>query len=215
MTCLAPPPVRGSGLYATDRSLCWDAGDTIKVQFLDGSPEEAAFVLKTASEWSRFANIRFAAVKTGGDVRVTFNALGFAARIGQDALTTAEDEPTVLLGFGSSPLADWRRHVLHEFGHVLGFSHEHRSPAANIRWNKSAVIQFYTNLKPPWTVKQIYENILDPPTSSGNATWTQFDPKSIMLYPVPKEHTEDHVEFGWNTELSEMDKQKAAELYKW
>jgi hypothetical protein len=36
-----------------------------------------------------------------------------------------------------------------------------------------------------------------------------------MLYPVPKEFTEDHVEFGWNTELSETDKQKAAELYKW
>src|SRR5205823_3507810 len=103
MTCLAPPPVHGSGLYATDRSLCWDAGDTIKVQFLDGSPEEADFVIKTASEWSKFANIRFAAAKTGGDVRVTFNTPGFASRVGRDALTAAENEPTVLLGFASSP----------------------------------------------------------------------------------------------------------------
>src|SRR4051812_47056158 len=64
-TCLAPPPTKGPGLYATDRDLCWDPGDTITVEFLDGSPEATAFVLATAAEWSRFANIKFAEARSG------------------------------------------------------------------------------------------------------------------------------------------------------
>jgi hypothetical protein len=41
-----------------------------------------------------------------------------------------------------------------------------------------------------------------------------FDPLSIMLYPIPAEHTKNGFTVGWNTQLSEQDKQLIAENYK-
>lgn len=213
-TCTAPPPTKGPGLYATDRSLCWDPGDRIRVQFLDGSPETAAFVLTTAAEWSRFANIKFVEVKSAGDVRVSFAGLGFRSRIGRDALTVGPAKPTMILGFAADSSEAWKRHILHEFGHVLGFAHEHQSPEAAIQWDRQKVIQFFQRREPPWTLQQIEKNVLNP-LPSKNGTWTKFDPFSIMLYPVSANLTRNHVRYGWNKELSDLDKSKAAEIYPW
>jgi hypothetical protein len=41
----------------------------------------------------------------------------------------------------------------------------------------------------------------------------EHDPKSIMQYPVSNELTTGDFEIGWNTELSEMDKNFIAEMY--
>jgi hypothetical protein len=212
-TCTAPPPTRGPGLYATDRSLCWDPGDRIKVQFLDGSPQTAAFVLTTAAEWSRFANIKFVEVKSGGDVRVSFAGLGFRTFIGRDASTVGPAKPTMTLGFATDS-SDWKRHILHEFGHVLGFAHEHQSPEAAIQWDRQKVIQFFQSRELAWSLQRIERNVLNPPTPK-NGTWTKFDPLSIMLYPVSPNLTRNHVRYGWNKELSDLDKSKVAEIYPW
>ncbi|MEZ4614046.1 MAG: hypothetical protein R2867_00830 [Caldilineaceae bacterium] len=37
--------------------------------------------------------------------------------------------------------------------------------------------------------------------------FSQFDPDSIMLYPIPNEFTIGDFEVGWNRVLSAMDKQ--------
>jgi hypothetical protein len=216
-TCAAPPPQKGSGLYATDRSLCWDGGDKLKVQFLDGSAPMSAFVLATASEWSRYANVTFVEAKDHGDIRITFSGRGFSSRIGRDAQTVAKGKPTMTLGFGESRPEDWKRHVLHEFGHVLGFSHEHQSPAARIIWNEKTVLKYYMSLDPPWTERQVRENILNPPPpkNKDKSMWTKFDPLSIMLYSIPKEHTQNKIGYSWNKELSPLDKSKASDLYRW
>jgi len=213
-TCIAPPPSKGSGLYATDRTLCWDPGDELTVQFLDGSTQAKDFVMTTVKEWSSCANIKFRRVETAGQIRVTFRARGFRSVIGRDALTKAQTKATMDLGFASDNPDSWKRHVLHEFGHALGFAHEHQSPAAHIQWNDEAM-KFYLSLGPPWTEQKIRENIFNPIPPKKSGTWTEFDPLSIMLYPVSPRHTVNHVGFGWNKELSVLDKKKAAELYKW
>jgi hypothetical protein len=46
-------------------------------------------------------------------------------------LTSATDE------------AEYRRVVLHEFGHARGLTHEHQSPAMNIPWNRPTVLDDY------------------------------------------------------------------------
>jgi serralysin len=212
-TCIAPPPTKGPGLYATDRTLCWDAGDTLTVQFLDGSSDNAAFVMATAAEWSRYANIKFVEVKTGGTIRVSFAGRGFQSRLGREASKILPGNSTMNLGFASDSGATWKRHVLHEFGHVLGFAHEHQSPAAAIPWDREKLIQYFQRLKDPWTLQRIERNVLNPQPPTKDGTWTKFDPLSIMLYPVSKELTRDHTGYGFNKELSALDKSKAAEIY--
>jgi hypothetical protein len=212
-TCIAPPPTKGPGLYATDRTLCWDAGDTLTVQFLDGSAENAAFVLATAAEWTRYANVKFVQVKTGGTIRVSFSGRGFQSRLGREASNILPENSTMNLGFASDSPGTWKRHVLHEFGHALGFAHEHQSPDAAIPWDRQKVIQYFQGLKEPWTLQRIERNVLNPQPPTKNGTWTKFDRLSIMLYPVSPELTRDHTGYGFNKELSALDKSKAAEVY--
>ena len=121
------------------------------------------------------------------------------------------------LGFGEGHPEDWKRHILHEFGHVLGLSHEHLSPAAHIAWNEKEVYRFFMSLNPPWSRREIRDNILNPipPKKGARPLWTEFDPLSIMLYPIPKELTENNVGYSWNKELSALDKSKIADLYRW
>lgn len=213
-SCLAPPPLKGSGLYATDRSLCWDPGQVLTIQFLDGSPESAEFVLATTAEWSRVANIRFVQAKSSGTIRVSFAGRGFSSQIGRTASTVGAGKPTMNLGFETPPSASWRRHILHEFGHALGFAHEHQSPDVAIQWDKEKVIAFFQRQGPEWSLQRIERNVLNP-LPSKNGTWTKFDPLSIMLYPVSPNLTRNHIGYGLNKELSALDKSKAAEIYPW
>ena len=45
---------------------------------------------------------------------------------------------------------EFRRAVLHEFGHVLGLVHEYQNPNADIPWNKAAVIKLMSGPPNYW-----------------------------------------------------------------
>jgi hypothetical protein len=48
----------------------------------------------------------------------------------------ADDEPGIS---ANTPEEQFRRTVLHEFGHALGLVHEHATPAGGIKWNREQV----------------------------------------------------------------------------
>ena len=105
---------------------------------------------------------------------------------------------------------EYRRVVLHEFGHALGLIHEHKQPNAQIPWNERAVIEYYRRTN-GWDEAYTRSNVLNKEMVDS---YTRFDPQSIMLYPVPKELTIGGFEIPWsNTELSELDKQFILQMY--
>src|SRR5690606_8622337 len=85
-------------------------------------------------------------------VRVKFASMGgwYTSKIGKDALKIPKPNPTVHLEWlkdksGNVKSKMMKRHILHEFGHVLGAEHEHFSPdfLSMYKWNRHAVINHY------------------------------------------------------------------------
>jgi serralysin len=110
----------------------------------------------------------------------------------------------------TTPEVEYRRVVLHEFGHALGLVHEHLSPAAEIPWDEKKVIAYYKRTN-GWNEDYIRANVL---ARSKADAFTRFDPLSIMLYPVPKELTIGGFEIPWsNSELSALDREFIAQMY--
>jgi len=109
-----------------------------------------------------------------------------------------------------TPEIEYRRVVLHEFGHALGLLHEHLSPTADIPWDEAKVISYYQRTN-GWKEEYIRSNVLAIPASDR---YTEFDKHSIMLYPVPRELTKNGYEIPWsNSELSATDRKFIAEIY--
>ena len=106
---------------------------------------------------------------------------------------------------------EFSRTTLHEFGHALGFIHEHMSPAGNIPWNQAAAYRYYMGTQ-GWTKQQVDDQIFGK-YAAKQTNASVYDPTSIMHYPVPKELTTNGFEVGWNTELSEQDKTFTRKLY--
>ena len=84
----------------------------------------------------------------------------------------------------------------------MGLIHEHKKRDVPIRWNREKWLDFYRALT-GWTKAAIEDQILTSFDGSLLAA-TQFDPRSIMIYPIPPEVA--NVEASWTNDLSAMDK---------
>ena len=192
----------------------WQAGSTLRVCFLEGDPAVHKRVQPIVEEWSQYANIKFQFVNDpNAEIRVSFDKrTGSWSYVGVDStLPWLKGKPTLNLGWLKPTTAktEYKRVVLHEFGHALGLIHEHLSPAAQIPWDEAKVIDYYKRTQ-GWTEAYTRSNLF---TKTPVEHFTRFDPKSIMLYAVDKALTQNGFSTGWNTELSELDKQYIAERY--
>ena len=113
-----------------------------------------------------------------------------------------------------------RRVVLHEFGHALGFAHEHQNKNAPIQWNEKGVLDYYA-AKSGWSEGRTKRNILKP-LSEDLYNFSEFDPESIMLYAISPKRKIGNVEYilafndvagQYNTDLSKEDRAAINRMY--
>lgn len=142
-----PERNRENSRYIYDRDKLWPSGYTIKVAFKGGSPMVHAMITRVADEWTNYGNIAFdfgydpktrqyrtwsdTDTEYSADVRIAFDQPGYWSAIGTESQTPSQFKPnerSMNLNIRGFDPSQFYTAVLHEFGHVLGFKHEHQRP---------------------------------------------------------------------------------------
>lgn len=133
----------------------WSTERVITVAFNGGSDSVLAQIADVAQDWVRLsgAGLRFqfkdrqgrflrwapTDVLRAADIRIAFktgrDGGGYWSMVGRESINSTligggpGEASMNLAGMDSRLPADWQSVVRHEFGHALGFQHEHQSPA--------------------------------------------------------------------------------------
>lgn len=198
-------------------NILWENGSTLKIKFIGGNDYVKGKVKKYATEWTNYVNLTFDFVETGyAHIRISFEENGFShSHVGRNSiLYAAQSEASMNFGWFnySTPEEEFSRTILHEFGHALGFYHEHQHPTNGIPWDETAVYKFYAQPPNSWDKATTKRNVIDRFTSS-ETQYTAYDPHSIMHYPIDNDLTIGDYEVGENYKLSQTDINFAKVLY--
>ncbi len=217
--CIAKWDMHNGAKAASVKAKQWEPGQTIRVKFLNGNSFVQSKVRQFAVEWENYANLKFEWVSSGSsaNIKIAFREGQYANETGSwSYLGTDSNSYAHSMHFGwfdnNTTDEEFRRTTIHEFGHALGLIHEHQNPVAGINWDTEAVYAYYAGPPNNWTRAQVDNNLFR--RYEANITnYSQYDPLSIMHYPIPAEHTLDRVAVGRNTSLSSTDKSFIGTIY--
>ncbi|MER9018777.1 matrixin family metalloprotease [Mesorhizobium sp. M0898] len=197
----------GSDAWTPGDGLSGSSAERIRlaVAFLDGSEAQRALVRKYVPQWTAAngAPVEFIfAEGSEGQIRITFDENGNWSLIGRQARNAKPWEPTMSLEDVDAGASETRarRVILHEFGHALGLRHEHQHPSSGITWAEEVV---HADMAARgWSRAMTKRNILDGLGVNYMCRGApNFDPSSIMLYPIPARWTKGTFSSGTNSVL--------------
>lgn len=202
---------------------------TITIKFLNGDSYLQSKVRQYAEQWltpTCLIKFQWVASNVNADIKIAFkwnNDGSSWSYIGTDCKSVSQNNPSMNFGwldYNTSEI-EFSRLVLHEFGHALGFVHEHQHPFANIPWNKSKVYEYYATQN--WSKARVDQNFFNiypnlKPSGSDRSTpdprgYSDYDKTSIMHYAVDASLTIGGYSVPWNYYLSETDKEVFLSYY--
>lgn len=189
----------------------WNPGDVITVYLAtnNGSEYIRQQVMQYAKVWEQYANIKFSFItdRKAAKVKVGFFSNGQSwSWLGRDVLGNPLGEYTMNFGWfdAGTTQEEFSRTVTHEFGHVLGFLHEHQSPVSPLQWNLPKTYQYFKE-KNGWDEAGVNDQVINK-YARNNTNYSQFDPLSIMSYRIPDDLLLSGTGTPMNSTLSATDK---------
>lgn len=186
--------------WVVDRIRYWQTTDPLEVCFYGGTPALRKRIKDAAVAWQiPGTSIRFDFGQVPGlrtcdgvtrhPIRIGFRGREYRSDIGQES--TARPAHKASMNFPDWDIRqvsddEMQQIVAHEFGHALGFHHEHQNPwskcESELDWNRiPALVAPYG-----WEDVQIKKNLkalhTDDVSTSG------FDGTSIMVYSLPRNY---------------------------
>ncbi|MCY1366264.1 hypothetical protein D9M69_531520 [compost metagenome] len=192
----------------------------MKIAITDYGDGGHEIVKNAINQWAPHVNLTFEFVTLiddeelyEGDIRIYLTPLSNAvmySAIGTDALTEPSHLHTMQLGTDYSS-AGYESLVMHEFGHALGFLHEHQHPDASIPWDKEKTYLQYAR-QFGWS-REFVDGAVFPLPRDADRSYEPYDRHSIMHYNVLNTCTIGDWEQPVNLKLSAGDKAAALKFY--
>jgi hypothetical protein len=190
-------------------------GVKLTVQFLDNPDAETRRkILAAANKWSKTANISFTETAGQGQVRLArTRGQGYWSYLGTDVLHIPANQQTMNLDSftASTPDSEYNRVVTHEFGHTLGWPHEHERPEIIARLDPEKTIAYFMQTQ-GWSRDEVIQQLLTPPPDIDPRSLPS-DVRSIMCYELPGSITKDGQPIPGGLDIDEEDARLAGILY--
>jgi hypothetical protein len=199
--------------------------------FLDGGTAARRHVAQVAQRWVETTGLqldfgpaespRTCDAAAPSNIRVSFAGSGHWSMLGTEAKSVAAGKPTLnLSGMNKASFSEADDGIiLHEFGHAIGFDHEHQSPASvceqEFDWDYLYVAMGGWG----WSRQTIDVNMRQLPPSTKMAALTGFDKESVMLYDLEREYFKREIAKPVcfipraNNAISRLDREAAATVY--